>query len=372
MTVIENLYHVLMAGGSGTRFWPVSRKSRAKQFLPLVGDRSMIRQTFERCAQIGPRDLVYVSAGAAHREAVSKELPEISPGRFIAEPVARNTAPAVGLSAMWLFLADPDAVAVFCPADHVFLDAEGYSRAIEAAAGAAASGDWLVTLGIRPTRPETGYGYIEAGEPSGMPDVHRVAGFTEKPDLETARRLVAGGRHYWNSGVFIWRVASILAAIGRHHRPLAEALTRFRKAVRRHVPEGAVASPLDLPGVEETLSEIFAAQEAISIDYAVMEKAPNVLVVPCDAGWSDVGSWDAIDEMASKDDRGNALQGDVVASSSSDCFVRGGGRLIALVGVSDLIVVETDDALLVCRKGESQKVREIVDRLRASGRDDRL
>jgi mannose-1-phosphate guanylyltransferase len=372
--VIENLYHVLMAGGSGTRFWPVSRKDRAKQFLDLVGD-SMIRQTFERSAGIGPRDRIYVSAGIAHRDAVMKELPEITERRFIGEPVARNTAPAIGLSAMCLFLADPDAVAVFCPADHVFRDPEAYAEAIEAAVGAAASGDNLVTLGIRPTRPETGFGYIEAGDPSGIPGVSRVKQFVEKPDLETARKLVATGRHTWNGGVFIWRVSSILAAIGRHHRALAEGLTAFRKAVRAQVPDGPVEAPLALPGVAGKLEEIFREQESISIDYAVMERAPNALVVPCDAGWSDVGSWDAIAELVSAAKAGagdRTRQADSVAIESEGNFVRGGKRLVALVGVNDLIVVETDDALLICRKGESQKVREVVARLQKEGRDDLL
>ncbi len=370
--MIDNLYHVLMAGGSGTRFWPVSRSGLAKQFLPLAGPTSLIRQTFDRCAGIGRAELIFVSAGERHREAVMQELPALEPHRFIAEPVARNTAPAVGLSAMRLFLLDPDAVAVFCPADHVFTDPGAYALAIEAAAGAAASGDWLVTLGICPTRPETGYGYIEAGEPSGIPGALGVARFVEKPDARTAERLAASGRHYWNSGVFAWRVASILAAIGRHYRSLAEGLTLFRKAVRAQVPEGPVQDPLALPGVARTLEEVFEAQPSISIDYAVMEKAPNVLVVPCDAGWSDVGSWDAVEELTRKDASGNALGDGVLAAGAKGCFVRGAGKLVALVGVEDLIVVDTDDALLVCRKGDSQRVREIVDLLKESGRDDLL
>ncbi len=368
--MIENLYQVLMAGGSGTRFWPVSRKGLAKQFLPLMGPASMLRQTFDRSAGIGPAELIFVSAGAVHREAVLRELPALAPHRFIGEPVARNTAPAVGLSAMCLFLLDPDAVAVFSPADHVFQDPRAFALSIEAAAGAAASGDWLVTLGIRPMRPETGYGYIEAGDPSGMPEARKVARFVEKPDAVTAERLVASGRHYWNSGVFAWRAASILAAIGRHHRALAEGLTLFRKAARAHVPEGPVRDPMALPGVARVVEDLFEAQPSISIDYAVMEKAPNVLVVPCDAGWSDVGSWDAIEEMAPKSVEGNSLQGDAVAVAAKSCFVRGDRRLVALVGVEDLIVVDTDDALLICRKGESQRVREVVERLRKDGRDD--
>ena len=370
--MIENLYHVLMAGGSGTRFWPVSRKSRAKQFLPLVGGQSMIRQTFDRCARLGPAGRIFVSAGEAHRDAVRLELPELGAGRFISEPLARNTAPAVGLSAMTLFLVDPDAVAVFCPADHIFADDEGYARAIDAAVGAAASGDYLVTLGIRPTRPDTGFGYIEAGAPSGMESTLRVERFLEKPDAATAEQLAASGRHYWNGGVFIWRVQSILAALGRHHRELAESLTRVRKAVRAQAPKGPVETPLELPGVAEVLAREFDTARSISIDYAVMEKAPNVLVVPCDAGWSDVGSWDAIDDLAPADSDGNSLRGDVVAVDSENCLVRGGERLISLVGVRDLIVIDTGDAILICRKGGSQRVRDVVEILEKKGRSELL
>jgi len=368
--MFDNLYHVILAGGSGTRFWPSSRREKPKQFLELVGSSPMIRQTADRCAGSGPRDRIYVSAGEEHRSRVLSALPDLPQARFIGEPVGRNTAPAVGLSAMTLFLADPQAVAVFCPADHIYAEPAAYRAAIDVAVEAAASEDCLVTLGIRPTRPETGYGYIEAGEPTGPAGVLKAARFIEKPDEDLARKLSSSGRHFWNSGVFIWRVTSILAAIGRHHRVLAEGLTRFRDAVRSAAGAGGVSDPFSLPGISETIAEVFSTQPSISIDYAVMEKAPNVVVVPCDAGWSDVGSWDAIAGLGPADGAGNVLSGEIVVVGSSNNLVRADRRVIALAGVDDLIVVDTPDALLVCRRGSSQKVREIVAALADKGRAD--
>ncbi|HZE89453.1 MAG TPA: mannose-1-phosphate guanylyltransferase, partial [Verrucomicrobiae bacterium] len=322
---MPDIYHVIMAGGSGTRFWPASRRSRPKQFLSLSGDASLIRQTFDRCAMSGPAGRILVSAGEEHRAGVAAELPELPASRFIGEPVARNTAPAVGLSALRLSLIDPGAVAVFCPADHVYSRPEAYAGAIARAAEVARAGGHLVTLGIRPTRPETGYGYIEAGgaEASGA---LRASRFIEKPDAETAASLAISGRHYWNAGVFVWRVEAILEAIRLHHPVLHEGLERIRAALGS---AGAAADdPLARPAVRSAIREEFESQPAISIDYAVMEKARNVLVVPCDAGWSDVGSWDAVAELAGADAAGNALDQGVVAIESSGNLVRSGGRVI--------------------------------------------
>jgi mannose-1-phosphate guanylyltransferase len=369
--MFENLYHVIMAGGSGTRFWPASRRDRPKQFLNLVGSESMIRQTADRCAGSGPVERIYISAGEDHRAGVKAALGEFPDARFIGEPVGRNTAPAVGLSAMTLFLADPDAVAVFCPADHIYADLAGYRSAIDKAVEAAASGDYLVTLGIDPTRPETGYGHIEAGDVSEVDGVRHVKAFIEKPDEPRAKEFAASGCHYWNSGVFIWRVSSILAAIGRHHRVLAEGLTLFRNAARAAAGhDGPVTNPFSYPEVVQVVADVFKDQPSISIDYAVMENAPNALVVPCNAGWSDVGSWDAIAEIQPSGADGNQISGEVIAVHSKNNFVRAGNRTVALVGVEDLIVVEAEDSILICRKGSSQKVREVVAALSDKDRGD--
>ncbi len=364
------LHHVILAGGSGTRFWPASRRNHPKQFLALAGGSALIRQTFIRCTASGAPERIFVSAGEEHRAGVLAALPELDAARFIAEPEPRNTAPAIGLAALRLAMTEPGAVAVFCPADHVYADPGAYGEAIGKAAAAALEGDFLVTLGIAPRRPETGYGYIEAEGPGPLPHVRRVSRFVEKPDLETARKLASSGRHYWNSGVFVFKVSSILDAIGRHHPVLAAGLARIREAAERAGISGAAADPLSAPGVARTIEDVFATQPSISIDYAVMEKASNVLVVPCDPGWCDVGSWDAVFELGPADAAGNVLAGDVLAVGSHDNFVRAGSRLVAIVGVEGLIVVDTPDALLVCRRGESQKVREVVASLEALARKD--
>ncbi len=368
--MFDDLYHVIMAGGSGTRFWPVSRRDRPKQFLELVGRGAMIRQTSDRCAGSGPAERIFVSAGEEHRRAVMAALPELPPERFIGEPVARNTAPAIGLSALALSLIDPEALAVFCPADHIYTDRVAYHEAIGLAVGAAAAGEHLVTLGITPARPETGFGYIEGGDPTDRPGVRRVKRFIEKPKIDRAREMASSERHFWNSGVFIWKVSSILAAIERHHPVLAEGLARIRGSARAAAGEETIRDLFSLPGIRDVVREVFTSQPAISIDYAVMEKAPNVLVVPCDPGWSDVGSWDAIAELGKADAEGNVLSGDAVFLDARDNFVRAEGRLIALAGVDGLIVVDTPDALLICRRGDSQRVREVVAALTKAGRTD--
>jgi mannose-1-phosphate guanylyltransferase len=361
----HSVYHVIMAGGSGTRFWPASRREKPKQFLALAGPTPLIRQAYERCALSGPLDRIFVSAGESQRARIHAALPELPPSRFVGEPNARNTAPAVGLSALRISLVDPSAVAVFSPADHVYTDLSAYAAAIENAVEAAAGGD-LVTLGIRPTRPETGFGYIEVRPARSASDALRASKFLEKPDAERAATLSRSGVHFWNAGVFIWKVSAILEAIRKHHPVLFEGLERIRGAAGH---SGADAEdPFDAPAVRAVVQEVLAAQPSISIDYAVMERADNVLVVPCDAGWSDVGSWDAIADLGSPDERGNVLDGDVIAVGARGNLVRAEKRFIALVGVSDLIVIDAGDALLVCRRGDSQRVREVVAELEIRGR----
>jgi mannose-1-phosphate guanylyltransferase len=361
----HSVYHVIMAGGSGTRFWPASRREKPKQFLTLAGPTPLIRQAFERCALSGPRERIFVSAGESQRPRVLAALPELPASRFIGEPIARNTAPAVGLSALRISLVDPSAVAVFSPADHVYTDLPAYAAAIERAVEAAAGGD-LVTLGIRPTRPETGFGYIEVRPARSASAALRAVTFIEKPDAERAATLSRTGVHFWNAGVFIWKVSAVLEAIRRHHPALFEGLAKIRGAAA-HSGAGA-EDPFDAPEVRAVVQEVLAAQPPISIDYAVMERADNVLVVPCEAGWSDVGSWDAIAELGSPDAEGNVVEGDVIAVGARGNLVRANKRLIALVGVNDLIVIDAGDAVLICKRGDSQKVREIVAELESRGR----
>ncbi len=365
----RGVYHVIMAGGSGTRFWPVSRASRPKQFLSLVGDRPLLRQAYERAVAMSGPDAVYVAAGESHRGMVERALPGFDTRRLIAEPCARNTGPCVGLSALMLAELDPDAVMVVAPADHVYTRPQALADALAVAVNEARSADCLVTLGIRPTRPDTGYGYIEVmgDEAAREGVVRRTARFVEKPDEPTALAYLASGRFLWNSGVFVWRLRVILDAIARYAPDLNEGLGRIR-AIRSG------------PGTQEELGAEFASMPSISIDYAVLEKAQDVRVVAVDPGWSDVGSWDAVAELQeAAHAAGHAQEQEederVVRVGSKRCFFfegTEGRRVVALVGVEDLIVVDAGDAVLICRKGDSQSVRTVVEALRSRGRNDLL
>ncbi len=361
----DGVFHVIMAGGSGTRFWPLSRAGRPKQFLALVGEASLLRQAHDRAAAMAGADSVYIAAGLAQKETVLAAIPGLDPSRFIGEPCPRNTAPCVGLSALRLRRLDPEAVMVASPADHVYTRPDVLRQAIDAGVEAARGTRALVTLGIRPSRAETGYGYIEVGSLS-TPGVHRVVRFVEKPDAGTAARYLRSGRFLWNSGVFVWRIGAILDAIRSCAPELWEGL-------------GTIDAAMGGPDEEKVIERVFTSLRAVSIDHAVLEKASEVLVVPADPGWSDVGSWDAVAELHAADAAGNAVTGmagarpEIVNVDSRDCFVAASpesGRSIALIGAENLVVVDTGDALLICRKGATQSVRKVVERLKASGRAD--
>jgi mannose-1-phosphate guanylyltransferase len=364
----QDVFHVIMAGGSGTRFWPVSRAGRPKQFLALVGDQPLVRQAFDRASAMSGAEKVYIAAGTAHRQMILDALPGFDGSRFIAEPCARNTAPCVGLSALRLRRVDPHGVMVVAPADHVYANPAALQNAIENAVAEARAGDALLTLGIRPTRPETGYGYIEMEDESvaAPAGARRAKRFVEKPDGPTAKRYLASGRYLWNSGVFVWKISAILHALEAWAPEVWKHLARIDEAMGSREEE-------------QVTREAFEAMPSISIDYAVMEKAPDVRVVPADPGWSDVGSWDAVAELQDADVAGNSIvspgspDADVLTLHASNNFVYNTTtRLISLIGVEDLIVVDAGDALLVCRKSDSQSVRSVVEALKARGRTDLL
>jgi len=366
---LHHVHHVIMAGGSGTRFWPAGRAARPKQFLALFGEGSLIHQTWQRAVKLSGPENVWVAAGASQRAAVLAELPGLDPSRFIAEPVGRNTAPCIGLAAIQLARTDPDGVMIVAPADHLYTRPEVLAQALGVAVAAARSAPALVTLGIRPMRPETGFGYIEVGAPASFADPRAVAveRFVEKPDARTAASYLASGRHLWNSGLFVWRIAAILDAIRACAPDLWIGLREIDAA-------------WDTPSRQQVIEQIFPALPSISIDYAVMEKASGVLVVPADPGWSDVGSWDAVADLGTPDVDGNIVlggpSGAVLLRDARGCLVvtapggSGATRSVAVVGAGDLIIVDTPDALLVCRRGDSQAVREVVSELKSRGRGD--
>jgi mannose-1-phosphate guanylyltransferase len=356
---MEHTYAVVMAGGVGARFWPESRARTPKQLLDLTGEgRAMIAATVARLSPDIPPARVIVVTGEITAGECARALPGVPPANILAEPVGRNTAACIGWAAVHALRRDPDAVLAVVPSDHLVADEAAFRASLRTAVAAARSGA-LVTFGVRPDRPETGFGYIEAGD-EASPGVRAAARFVEKPDLLTAERYLASGRFLWNSGMFFFGARRILDEIRASMPSLADGLD-------------AIAEVAGTAQEAEVVSRLYPSLEATSIDYGVMEKARGILVVPVSFGWSDLGSWDAAYDRSRKDAAGNALPADAVAVGSQGCLARApAGKLVALVGVRDLIVVDTGDALLVCRREGSQDVKAVVDALKARGRKDLL
>lgn len=353
------LHAIVMAGGSGTRFWPKSRRNRPKQLLRLHGDATMLQQTVARVATMIPAERTYVITGADQAEATKGQLPQLPPENVVAEPCPRDTAACVGLAALIVAKADPDGTMIVMPADHVIQPAEKFLATVEAAARVIDEDPTaFVTFGIRPTRPETGYGYIERGELLGQPGgiaLNRVVQFREKPDRETAERFLAEGRFAWNSGIFVWRARAILDALKQHRPNLYAALERVGKA-------------LGTPEEAEAIAREYPAMEKVPIDKAVMEKASNVRVLEVVYDWNDVGDWRALTSLVEPDAKGNTVQGDVHAVETSNCIVvSDDGGLIATLGVDDLVIVQSGGATLVARKDQLDRLKGLVEGLDKAG-----
>ncbi len=345
---------VILSGGSGTRLWPLSREAYPKQFLPLVGNDTMLQATWKRVASIAGAAPIVV-ANQEHRFMAAEQLREckVLPQALILEPVGRNTAPAIAIAALQALSAGDDALLLVLPSDHVVRNGAAFHAAVKQAAVAAESGK-LVTFGIVPTAPETGYGYIKAATGEGVRAVDR---FVEKPDLATAEQYVASGEYFWNSGMFLFKASRYLKEL--------ETLQPAILAACRNALDKA-ARDNDFIRLD---AEAFAASPNDSIDYAVMEKTADAAVVPLDAEWNDVGSWSALWEVSDKDADGNACHGDVIALDCKDSYAYG-NRLIAMVGLQDVVVVETDDAVFVGHKDRVQDVKEIVGRIKREGRSE--
>jgi mannose-1-phosphate guanylyltransferase len=356
------MFAVIMAGGKGTRFWPRSRERMPKHLLDILGERTILRETVDRIRPIVPAERTLVVTGRSHAAEVIRQLPEISPGNILIEPVGRNTAPCIGLAALHILSRVRDEVMLVLPSDHRIADEAAFRRILLAAAGEAVQGDPLVTIGISPTGPETGYGYIEQGDLAatcGDDRIYRVRSIREKPPRDEAERYLAQGGFSWNSGMFVWKASAILKAVERFLPDLHRGLMQIREAI-------------DTDREEEVVADIYAGLQPISIDYGVMEKAREVLVIPGSFGWSDLGSWDALWEVSAKDANGNAVRGEFIGIDAADSLIHSPGKLVALVGVRDLLVVETEDALLVCRRGHSQDVRKVVEEIQKRGRKEYL
>jgi len=339
----------ILAGGSGSRLWPMSRQQLPKQFLCLEGNQTLLEATISRLSPMVKRSDVVVVTSEAH--ATGEAFEALEGLQTILEPIGRNTGPAIALAAAWqMDFAGGDAVMLVLPADHLIKDVKAFQKCLAIACKAAEEGI-LVTFGIQPTRPDTGFGYIQT---EGNADVRQVLRFAEKPDEATAKRFLSEGGYYWNSGMFVWQASVILTEIEKHLPDLWAVLTSIR------------AQWLQEPW-QEIVRHRFAEMPSISIDYGVMEKSDKVRLVPADIGWSDVGSWDAVYDISHKDADGNVVDGEVLALNCSNTLLRGSSRLLAAAGLEDIIAVETPDAILLCRRGESQTVREIVDAVKVRG-----
>ncbi len=350
------LYAVIMAGGIGSRFWPESRKARPKQFINVFGEATLIQNTVARLQGLIPPERCFVVTHERYIDQTQHQLPAVPPENILAEPISRNTAPCIAYAAVKLQALDPEATMLVLPADHLIENVQRFHEVVRVAAEKAQEPGSLVTIGITPTHPSTGYGYIQYdGDAPIDPDVTQafpVRTFAEKPDIATAERFLDSGDFLWNSGMFIWQADSILGEMEKH---LPDAHKAFMPVC-------------DVLGTEKEGAAVYRAFQdspRISIDYGVMERAKKVYVVPGSFGWSDVGDWRTVYQLSPKDDHGNALKGNVIVHDSSRCYVQTDERLVVLIGIHDAIVVDTDDALLVCQRERTQGVKNVVDYLHA-------
>jgi mannose-1-phosphate guanylyltransferase len=359
-----DLYAVVMAGGIGSRFWPRSRERSPKQVLEIIGSGSMIFNTVMRIRSVIPPERIFVVTHKLHRDIIHQQVPFLPAENLLTEPLGRNTAPCIGLAAQWINQRNPDAVMIVLPADHIIRDEKEFLNVLRRSASVAHDSDALVTIGIKPDHPETGYGYIqfedaEDRNPYASDGIYRVKTFAEKPNLETAEKFLKSGDFLWNSGMFIWKVCTILKEIEHHLPELSEQLTKLKTFIGTE-------------GYQTALERAYGVIRGISIDYGVMEKAKNVFVALGDFGWSDVGSWDEVARLTPRDGDNNAIRGVVISKDSPGNYIDAGNKVVAAIGVEDMIIVTTDDAVLICKKGRSQDVKEIVDYLRRKQMNDRL
>jgi len=347
----KNNYAIIMAGGIGSRFWPISRSSHPKQFIDILGTgKTLIQNTYERFLKVCPKENIYVVTNENYTKLVKQQLPDMADGQILTEPVMRNTAPCVAYGCFKIESLNPEAIIVVAPSDQQILDEEAFVSAIEKSLQTAASTDSLITLGIKPSRPDTGYGYIQYTDQAINQDFHKVKTFTEKPTLEIAKTFIQSGDFLWNAGIFVWSAQAIVKAFGRHLPEMHEIFAEARPVYN----------------TEEEKSYVHKAYQQcinISIDYGIMEKADNVYVLPSAFGWSDLGTWASIYDLAEKDYVGNAVipSEKVIMYDSSNCMVNvPGEKLVILQGLHDFIVVESNNTLLICPRDQEQNVKQVV------------
>lgn len=368
----ENVFAVILAGGSGARFWPLSRESHPKQMLQIEGDDSLLRETIKRIEGFIPPENIRIVTTESMAQDIRFHLRPLKEAgekiEFIKEPSGKNTAPAIGLAAISLHHACPESIMIVLPSDHAIPDPDQFREDLRSALKGAAE-NRLVVFGIRPDRPETGYGYIQFEDPKDLKPggLVKVERFVEKPDVQTARRYVSSGKYYWNSGIFVWKASAILSEIETYLPSLYKTLKKTAPLLfteNPSIPQSAIRYP--------QWSTLYSALEPVSIDHGIMERSAKVWMVPATFRWSDLGSWTALDEINQKDENGNILKGNTVDIGSRNSIVFSGERLVATIGLNEMVVVDTQDATLITRKDKVQEVKKIVETLKRSGREEYL
>lgn len=351
------IFVVIMAGGVGSRFWPRSKEKKPKQLIRIFGENTMIQDTVKRLDGLVDKKNIYVITNRIQKLRVKEQLPDIPEQNIIDEPFGKNTAACIGLASVLIKQKNPEAVTIVLPSDHLIKNENEFQKCLLTAANFAYKSKGLVTIGIKPTRPETGYGYIQFDETEIENNIHKVLTFAEKPNLSTAIRFIESGDFLWNSGMFIWRVDTILNEIKKYLPELYEGLEK-------------IESFINSDDFETQLTQVYGQLKSISIDYGVMEKANNVYVIKADFYWNDVGSWEAVYEVSNKNEDGNVIIGDVYSEKTYNSYIFSPRKFTAVIGAENLIIINTNDALLICNRNYAQDVRQVVDYLKMHNRTD--
>lgn len=353
------LFAVVMAGGVGSRFWPRSRQENPKQLIKIFGSNTMIQDTVSRLEGIIKNENIFIVTNQIQKPSILEQLSDIPEANIIAEPFGKNTAACIGLASILIHNKSEDAVTIILPADHLIKNVKQFQNTLLKASEFAFKSEGLLTIGINPTRPETGYGYIQIIDKEVAENIYKVQTFAEKPNLSTAKRFMESGDFLWNSGMFIWKTEVILNEISLYLPELYEGLLEIEKAIGKSI-------------FNEILTKVYGQLVSISIDYGIMEKSNKVFLIKGNFDWSDVGSWEEVYQLSKKDDNSNAYQGDVYTENSFGNYIFNRNKFTAVVGLENIIVIETDDALLICNRENAQDVKHVVDYLKMNNKDNLL